>query len=123
MTIDYNEILLGKKIINFLVKRDKDYDNNIISVAIDLNDYYLVININPDYDNLEFQILKSLNIDRYAKYPKFENFPDDSKIISYWIPQNHLEFYDCFILGLNQFVPTIIISAISSHIKIGLVNY
>ena len=57
--------------------------------------------------------------------PKFEKVPDhcDLDIVgklvnTYWVARNNMEYLDLFVLGLDEALPTLIISCACSSLEI-----
>lgn len=51
---------------------------------------------------------------------KFKDALVGRKVISFWSCNNHKGYFDCFCLGLDEFIPTIVFTSIASHINIRL---
>jgi hypothetical protein len=116
------EWILGKRIKSIHLKRDRNYNNNIVSICLNIEDAILVFTADSDTDT----IIMSRSVFSFTDYKEEEFFNRifvNEKIISYWYPCNNLGYFDTFILGLEKFIPTAIFSIAASFIKIGNVNY
>ena len=116
--------ILGKNIEGFYLKKDSDF--NIISMIIKIETVLLEVFVNEDTDTLKLKLIsgdEETYIKEYVKINFFDKIFMGKKIISYWKTQNHLGYFDVFLIGLDEFIPSISFSVISSQIKIGILNY
>lgn len=111
--------IVGKTIDAFYLKRDKHYNNNIVSIYLLINNKSLVLEIDQETD--EIQLNNFVHMDKnYKQELGFNNLFVNKKIISFWFPVNNLGYSDTFILGLDKFIPTHLFVSTTSHINICL---
>lgn len=114
--------ILGKTIQAIYLKRDENYNNNIISIYFIIDNSILVFDVDDETDAIILG--NSINVDdeHYKEELMINHLFKNKKIISFWIPINNQGFNDVFMLGLEKFIPTHLFSTIASCIKINIIN-
>ncbi|RXM50625.1 MULTISPECIES: DUF6334 family protein [unclassified Chryseobacterium] len=113
--------ILGKTIQSIYIKRDENYNNNIISIYLTIDNKGIVVRVNQDTDTILVDNLIHID-DNFKEDLTLSHLFVDKKIVSFWLPVNNLGFNDVFMLGLDRFIPTHLFSSIASCIKINIVK-
>lgn len=113
--------ILGKTIQSVHLKRDENYNNNIVSICFIIDNKSIVITIDEETDTVLVGNLIDKD-DVYKEELVFSQLLENKKIISFWLPVNNFGYNDVFMLGLDKFIPTHLVSAIASCIKISIVE-
>lgn len=113
--------ILGKSIQSIHLKRDENYNDNIISIYLTIDNKTFVVSVDDETDTI---VINSV-IDKNNEYKEdllFSQLFAGKKIVSFWQPINNLGYNDVFILGLDKFVPTHLFSVIASCITINIIK-
>ena len=112
--------IVGKYINNILI--EKDELNFCIGVKIDLNDVVVQLTVNNDTDEVIVSMLFCEEVENRSEAKLDANSEFASllgrRIVSYWCCNNHQGYFDVFMLGVDEFVPTIVFSVIGSQLVV-----
>ncbi|MBB6330801.1 hypothetical protein HNP24_001751 [Chryseobacterium sediminis] len=114
--------ILGKTIQTVYIKRDENYNNNIISIYFIIENGILSLDVHQETDEIILGNLIDINNEQYREDLIISELFKNKKIISFWFPVNNQGFNDVFMLGLDKFVPTHLFSTIASCIKINIIK-
>lgn len=112
--------IVGKTIQSIYLKRDEDYNNNIVSVSLLIDNKSIVFKVDQETDEIQLDDL--IQDETYKEELKFNTLFVNKKIVSFWLPTNNLGFNDVFILGLDKFIPTHLFTSIASYLEICSIN-
>jgi hypothetical protein len=113
--------ILGKTIQSVHLKRDENYNNNIVSICLTIDNKNIVIAVDEETDTVLVGNLIDKD-DVYKEEFMFSQLLENKKIIAFWLPVNNFGYNDVFMLGLDKFIPTHLVSTIASCIKISTVE-
>lgn len=113
--------ILGKTIQSIYLKKDENYNDNIISIYLSIDNEGIVVSVNHETDTILVDSLIDID-DNYKEDLTLNHLFVNKKIVSFWLPVNNLGFNDVFMVGLDRFVPTHLFSSIASCIKINIVK-
>lgn len=114
--------ILGKTIQTVYIKRDENYNNNIISIYFIIENGILSLDVDQETDEIILGNLIDINNEQYREDLIISELFKNKKIVSFWFPVNNQGFNDVFMLGLDKFVPTHLFSTIASCIKINIIK-
>ena len=117
------ENLIGLTITQIYGKKFDGNTTGFIEIVIQLSEYYLHMTVNDDTDELIVQILLSqLETNSYF-IPDWANNFISKPLMQCWGIENEKGYSDMICLGIDEVIPSIVLSALASEIKVGLVNY
>ena len=117
------ENLIGLSITQFYCKKFDSNSTGYIEIVVQISNYYLQITVNDDTDELIVQILLSqLETNSYF-IPDWANNFISKPLMQCWGIENEKGYSDMICLGIDEVIPSIVLSALASEIKVGLVNY
>lgn len=93
-------------------------------VFVCFNKSILVIQADTSTDELQLKIIDNQIFNNPSQYENFKskNTLVGKKVIAFWSCNNQKGYYDCFCIGLDEFIPTIVFTSIASHINIRLTS-
>jgi hypothetical protein len=100
-----------------------EIDANLYSeVFVCFDKSMILIQVDDSTDELQLKVVSNELFVRefYCEEYKFKDSLVGKKVISFWSCNNHKGYFDCFCLGLDEFIPTIVFTSIASHIIIRL---
>lgn len=85
--------------------------------------YFDEIILKIEVDNSTDELLLSLKEEKTGISKKIKQNQWNDKfigrqVISYWLCKNNKGYFDCLCIGLDEFIPSIVITSIISHIEI-----
>ena len=94
--------------------------NNYYKILFHFEDTILEIVVDDSTDELILAIKenKSRIIEKDLSIPKWSNRIIGKKVISYWVSNNNKGYFDCISIGFNEFIPSIVITSIVSHLEV-----
>lgn len=96
------------------------YNNGYNCLTFVFDDYSaLTVKVNPDTDELVItqQAIWENDVNNMLA-PPWSSQVKDKRVISYWIATNNVGYQDVLLLGLDEFLPSIVLTAISSCIEV-----
>ncbi|RYU95049.1 DUF6334 family protein [Emticicia agri] len=111
------------QIINDIIVKPSEINANLYSkVFICFDEFILLIQADDSTDELQLKKLDKVYFNNQKLYEKFKsiNAVVGKQIVSFWSCKNQKGYFDCFCIGLDEFIPTIIFTSIVSHITIRL---
>lgn len=115
--------LVSKKVLKVFTTPFDREGKTFEKVVFHLSDSYLIFEVDVDKDELIVQMLNSYEISKENYTPIWSKYVIGKQIIGFWKAKNQKGYFDLFALGLNEFVPNLIISCVASQIEVGFVKY
>lgn len=110
------EKIEGKIVSNIEVISSEIQENLYEKVWIYFDDVILQIEVDNSTDELLLSFKDKTT--KTNKKPQWNNKLVGKQVISYWLCKNHKGYFDCLCIGLDEFIPSIVITSIISHIEI-----
>ena len=94
--------------------------NNYYKILFHFEDTILEIVVDDSTDELILAIkdFKSRIIKKDLSVPEWRSRIIGKKVISYWVNNNNKGYFDCISIGFNEFIPSIVMTSIVSHLEV-----
>lgn len=114
------EKIEGLVLSNVEVISSQILNNSYYKVLFHFEDTILEIAVDNSTDELMLTTKesKSTIIEKDLSVPKWSSRIIGKKVISYWLSKNSRGYSDCICIGFDEFIPSIVITSIVSHLEV-----
>ena len=113
--------IAGKTIQNIILQQNEF--NWCVKASVVLEDEVVTITVNDDTDELNIATTSAKNSPTLTEPPEL---PVElaafigKQIVSYWACVNHQGYFDVFMLGIDDFQPSVVFCSIASQLSVRL---